>query len=135
MKRFAEMVRRVTGPAFLRFAISGAINTGISYGIYLLLLLFLPYLVAYTIAYLAGIATSYFLMTGFVFATPASWSTAWRFPLIYVVQYLLGTTVIYVAVEFLHVRPWIAAFIALLVVIGPTFMLARLIFGRNRGKG
>ncbi len=119
---------RGLGPQLLRFAASGAVNTALSYAVYLLLLPFLHYLVAYAIAYVAGIASSYVLMTTFVFRAPRRWSTAMRFPFIYVAQYLLGSGITYLLVEHAGVRPFAAALLAMVVVVPTTFVLARTLF-------
>ena len=63
------------------------------------MLTFLPYLAAYAISYLLGIVLSYLLLTRFVFRAPPRLSTAVRFPLVYVAQYLLGSAVLALLVE------------------------------------
>ena len=52
---------------FFRFLISGAINTSVTYGIYLLLLPVMSYPISYSIAYVIGIGVAYFLNRAFVF--------------------------------------------------------------------
>ncbi len=113
---------------FLRFLASGAVNTAASYAVFLALLPFTHYLVAYSIGYAFGIALSYLLMTRFVFRKAARLATAMRFPLVYVVQYALGSAVTYALVEYAHVRPFIAALGAIVATIPVTFILARTIF-------
>jgi putative flippase GtrA len=112
-------------PEFARFLVAGAVNTGVSYALYLLLLTTLPYLAAYTIAYAAGIAISYLLLTRFVFRTAPRVATAIRFPLVYVAQYATGSAVIVLLVEALGVRDSIAAIVAIIVSIPVTFVLSR----------
>jgi putative flippase GtrA len=114
-------------PEFARFIVAGAANTGISYAVYLLLLVLMPYLAAYTISYLVGIVISYLLLTRFVFRTPRRLATAVRFPLVYVAQYLIGSTVIVLLVETMGVRASIAAIVAIVVSIPVTFALSRLL--------
>lgn len=122
------MIARLLTPEFLRFLVTGTINTAASYALYFVLLRVMPYLAAYTIAYVFGIALSYVLMTRFVFRARAGVGTALRFPLIYVAQYVLGSSIIYVLVEHAHLAPWLAALIAMIVVVPTTFVLARLLF-------
>lgn len=124
------MISRLLTPEFLRFVVTGTVNTVASYAVYFLLLYALPYLVAYTIAYVLGIALSYLLMTRFVFRAPARWSTALRFPLVYVAQYALGSGTTYVLVEHAQVAPWLAAALTMLVVVPTTFVLAKLVLRR-----
>jgi len=112
---------------FSRFLVSGAGNTLASYALYLLLLIWLPYLAAYTIAYVAGIASSYLLMTKFVFRTTPRLATAIRFPVVYVVQYAIGSAVIIVLVEWWDIRASIAAIVAIVVSIPVTYLTSRLV--------
>ena len=110
---------------FTRFLIAGAVNTILSYVVYLLLLAIVPYLVAYTISYVVGIAISYLLLTRFVFKTERRLATAMRFPLVYLVQYLMSSALIVLLVETMDVRASIAAIIAIAVSIPITFVLSR----------
>jgi putative flippase GtrA len=112
-------------PEFARFIVAGAINTGISYAVYLVLLVLLPYLAAYTISYVVGIVISYLLLTRFVFRARRRLATAVRFPLVYVAQYLIGSAVIVLLVEAMGVRASIAAIVAIVVSIPVTFSLSR----------
>jgi len=123
------IARHVT-PQFLRFLVTGTLNTAASYGVYFLLLQVMPYLAAYTVAYVFGIALSYVLMTRFVFRAPAKLATAVRFPLVYVAQYVLGSAIVYALVEHARVPAWLAAAVAMVVVVPTTFVMARLVFRR-----
>ena len=112
---------------FTRFLVAGAINTAVSYAVYLLLLAFVPYLIAYTISYVVGIAISYLLLTRFVFKTERRLATAMRFPLVYVAQYLMSSAVIVLLVETMDMRASIAAIVAIAVSIPITFLLSRIV--------
>jgi putative flippase GtrA len=116
---------------FARFLAAGAVNTGLTYAIYLLLLRGLPYLAAYTIAYLAGIVISYLLLTRFVFRAPRRWASAMRFPLVYVAQYLIGSAVLALLVEALGVTASIAAIVAIIASVPVTFALSRIVLRRK----
>lgn len=93
MQRGPREVNRVrqTVRRFLRYVAVGAVNTAITYVAYLVLLRFVPYAVAYTIAFVAGIGIAYVLQARHVFAAQRSWGSLLPFPLVYVVQYALGT--------------------------------------------
>ena len=110
---------------FARFLVAGAVNTVASYAIFLVLLQFMPYLAAYTIAYVIGVGISYVLLTSFVFRTPRRVTTALRFPLVYVAQYLTGSAVIVLLVEAWAVHASIAAIVAIVVSIPVSFLLSR----------
>ena len=87
----------------VRFLLAGAVNTGTTYGLYLALLLFLPYLAAYSVTYATGIVVSYLLNSLLVFRQPLSLRRFAAFPLVYVVQYAVGTSVLWVAVQKLSI--------------------------------
>ncbi len=117
---------------FLRFLITGGINTGSSFVLYLLFKLVLPYTIAYVIAYFCGIAVSYYLNSTFVFHQPLHWKKALQFPLVYVVQLLVGEVLLVVWVERLHVDPDIAPILVVICTIPITFILSRYIIkGRH----
>jgi putative flippase GtrA len=118
---------RGTLPQFARFLAAGAVNTGLTYAIYLLLLALAPYFVAYSVAYASGIAISYLLQTRFVFRTERRVATALKFPLVYLAQYAVGSAVIVLLVEAAGVRESIAAIVAIVVSIPVTFVLSRIV--------
>jgi putative flippase GtrA len=109
---------------FARFLVAGTINTITSYGIFVVLLRFMPYLAAYTIAYIVGVLLSYLLLTTFVFHTRRRLTTALRFPLVYIAQYLTGSVIV-ALVEAWDVRAPIAAIVAIVASIPVSFLLSR----------
>lgn len=119
---------------FLRFLVTGGINTALTYGLYLLLLPLLGYLPAYSVAYVVGILLSYWLNSVFVFRQPMNWRSLARFPLVYVVQYLLTAALLWLFVDRLGVDQRIALLAAIAVTVPVTFLAARLaiLAGRDR---
>jgi putative flippase GtrA len=118
--------------SFARFLLVGIANTVASYGLFVALELVLPYLIAYAIAYVAGIGLSYLLNTRIVFRVARSWSTFLRFPLVYVFQFVLGSAVIVLLVEWLAIAPRVAALVALAVTVPVTYFAAKLVLhGRS----
>lgn len=119
---------------FARFIVTGAINTGITYGLYLLLLPFTGYLTAYSAAYMVGIVLSYWFNSVFVFRQPMSWRGSLRFPLVYIVQYALTGALLWFCVDVLGVSKQLSlpAVIALTVPI--TFLAARAVILSRRAK-
>ena len=83
----------------VRFVICGVINTGVTFLMYLWLLWLTSYAIAYTLSYVAGIFLSYWLNTKFVFREPLSISRAHQYPIVYLVQYLLGMAFLFLLVE------------------------------------
>ena len=113
---------------FVRFLLVGATNTLFSYLLYLLLLTFVSYLPAYSIAYCAGVLLSYFLNVLFVFKKRVSFATFLKFPLVYVVQYALGASILWLLVSKAGASPALAMIVVIVVTIPVTFFLSRLVF-------
>ena len=115
-------------PAFLFF---GAVNTALTYGIYLLLALFFAYPIAYTISYASGIFISYYLNSRFVFREKLRLSKALQYPLVYFVQYLLGLGLLYLFVEVAQLNKFVAPILIVLVTIPATYFLGRRVIKGN----
>ena len=113
---------------FVRFLLVGATNTLFSYLLYLLLLTFVSYLPAYSIAYCAGVLLSYFLNVLFVFKKRVSFATFLKFPMVYVVQYALGASILWLLVSKAGASPALAMIVVIVVTIPVTFFLSRLVF-------
>lgn len=84
---------------FLRFLVTGALNTLASWMVYLLCNLVMPYMVAYSVSYLFGMFFTYYMNTRWVFKVPMKWSTFMQFPVIFVIRYALDLTVLYLIVS------------------------------------
>ncbi len=114
----------------LRFLIAGAVNTATTYAVYLALLLWLHYTLAYTIAYVAGIALAYWLSTWYVFKVRRSKRGMLLFPLVYVIQYLVGVATLQLAVKILSIPQQYALLVSIAVTVPITFVLSRLVLKR-----
>lgn len=79
---------------FGRFLCGGAVNTAATYALFVGLSFALTSQVAYTISYIAGIGFSYLINTFLVFRARASLRSAIQFPVVYLVQYILGLIVL-----------------------------------------
>jgi putative flippase GtrA len=112
------------------FLIIGGINTVLNYCFYLLCLLVFSYTVSFTISYVTGLLVGYCLNSLFVFKEPMRLSSFLRYPIVYVVQYLIGISLLYVIVEILHISPLIAPWIIIVVTIPVTFRLSRYVIRR-----
>lgn len=122
------------GRPFFRFLVAGALNSAATYLLYLAALWVLPYRWAYTLAYVAGIGIAFVLNSLFVFRVPLRWRKLLRFPLVYLVQYLLGIVVLSLAVERLGLDPRLGPIAVLLVTVPVSFVLSRWVL-RERGAG
>jgi putative flippase GtrA len=125
----------MTAQAFPRFLLSGAFNTAVTYALYLGLLAVFPYWFSYSAAYASGILLAYFLSRNFVFGRSPSGTRLLAFPLVYVVQYLLGLTLAYLWVDVLRMPAAFAPLAALLVTLPVTFLLTRWVFHGGESRG
>jgi putative flippase GtrA len=114
-----------------RFLIVGALNTIVGYGVFLLLLNWLRYEVAYAIAYVAGIAVSYIFNALFVFRQPLRPRAALYYPLVYLVQFLLGLALLRLLIEMLNVPLWMAPAVVIVLTMPVTFLMSRIIVRAN----
>jgi putative flippase GtrA len=120
---------------FTRFIIAGAVNTGVTYVIYLGLALFLPYTVAYTITTIIGIFLSYALNALFVFRRELALSAALQYPTVYLVQYIMGLILLYLLVEKARMSKFLAPLLIVVVTVPITYLLSRyVISGRKAGQ-
>ncbi len=117
-----------------RFLVSGVINTGVTYAVYLALLSTVGYAIAYTVAYLIGIALSYLLSTRFVFRVNHTARRAVFFPVVYLVQYLFGLAVLHASVTWLGIPEAFAALVSTVLSIPLTFVLSRLVLVNDRAQ-
>ena len=124
----------VASSSFVRFLISGGINTICTYAAYLTLLRFVAYQVAYTIAYVFGIVLAFLINRLFVFKTHRGWRSMVLFPFVYLAQYLASLAVLWVWVEHLHLWKEAAPLVAVLITVPLTFLLSRMVFGRTVSK-
>ena len=118
---------RIPGSVF-RFLIAGAATTMVTLGLYVLLLNILPYALAYTVAFVIGILMAYLLNSTFVFRAATSARSFVLFPLIYLVQYLVGLAVVAIWVDLLRLPEEVAALAAVAVTLPITYALSRWLF-------
>ena len=120
----------------LLWALGGAVNTLLTYGLYLLFNGFLHYQVAFTASYVIGIIFAYFYNSWVVFKTPISVRKFIQFPVVYLVQYLLSIGLLSVLVQTLAVREQLAPIFVLIIVTPITYLLSKLILkGKSRPTG
>lgn len=112
---------------FFRFLLVGVSNTLVAYVVFLLLLPFLPYLYAYTLSYCVGVVNSYFMNVLFVFKKKISLHSFLKFPFVYVVQYFLGASIMWLLVGKLAVSPVWAYGVVIVVTVPVTFVASRFV--------
>lgn len=119
---------------FSRFLIAGAVNTGLTYVIYLCLLFLMPYAWAYSITYVIGIGIGYLLNAHWVFKRAPGLSSATGYPLIYALNYFLGIMVLWVLVELIHLPKEFAPLLIVVLSVPVTYIVTKFIFlGKSSG--
>lgn len=121
------LINKSLNSEFFRFLLVGVSNTLVAYVVYLLLLPFLPYLYAYTLSYCVGVVNSYFMNVFFVFKKKISLHSFLKFPLVYVVQYFLGASILWILVGKLGIGPGWAYTVVILVTVPITFLASRFV--------
>ncbi len=117
---------------FARFLVSGAVNTLITYAIYLVLLGPLGYLLSYTVAFVLGVAVAYLLARHFVFRTTRGAMSTALFPAVYVIQYLVSAAAVAVWVSALGLPAQLAPLFGIALGIPITYWLSARLFMRPR---
>lgn len=84
---------------WLRFLLAGVLNTGLSYGCYLLLAQYMTYQLAYLFAYVLGVVAAYGLNAWYVFRIACSWRGLLSYPAVYLGQYLFAALLLEAAVQ------------------------------------
>ena len=108
-----------------RFLITGIINTGVTYVIYLLLLLVLDYRMAYLASFVSGIAIALILNSTFVFKTALTFRKAAGFVAAYGLQLIAGIVILQWLVEHTFVSPAIAPLCVLIFTVPLSFLMSR----------
>ncbi|WP_367277831.1 GtrA family protein [Paraburkholderia sp.] len=119
---------------FLRFLISGSINTVSTYALYLIFLGITTYKISYAISYISGIALSFALNKRFVFRSDRGMKSLILFPFIYVAQYLVGLFILWAWVDVAGLSKLTGPIAVVCVTIPITFFLSRAVFLKESGK-
>ncbi|MNW43894.1 GtrA-like protein [compost metagenome] len=128
------LLTKLLNKEFLKFVINGGINTIATYLIYLFLLLFFNYSLSYTFSYVAGIFISFYLNTVFVFEEKLSFRKFVKFPIVYIVQYLINLIMMYFLVEQFNLPARVVPLIVIVVTIPVTYTLSKFIIKTNNRR-
>lgn len=115
---------------FLKYLMVGALNTGLTYGLYLILLNFLSYRIAYTLAYVAGILSSYLLNSFFVFNVKVSYGKFFLYPVVYLVHYFFSLLLLMFLVGEGGIGEMVAPVIVIFFGVPLTYGLSKIILAR-----
>jgi len=118
---------KFTNREFVSFVCFGTVNTILTYIIYLIFLLVVTYPVAYSITFVIGVYTSYYFNATFVFKQGLTLKKALQYPMVYLIQYVLGLGLLYLLVESFAMDPRIAPIVIVVLTVPITFLLSRLI--------
>jgi putative flippase GtrA len=129
-----ESFERFKNPEFWRFLVAGGINSLLAYLLYAALVTVVPYQLAYGLSYAAGIGISYLLNARYVFREKYSFKTFFRYPIVYLVQYILGSLLMYVGIDLFSLDKYVAPFLVIVMTIPITFILSRFIIKRTHGS-
>jgi putative flippase GtrA len=113
----------------------GAVNSGLTYLVYLTLLRGISYRWAYSLSYVAGIFLAFGLNSLFVFRVPLRWRKLLPYPSVYLVQYLLGLCVVYAGVELLGWDERLMPILVLVVTVPVSFVLTRWVLQERKESG
>ena len=110
--------------SFIKFLITGFINTFSSFGLYVLLLkLNCNYIIAIILSYIFGIILSYLLNTFFVFKAKKEVGNMIKFIFSYLSSLILNILVTILLVNYLKIDKIVAQLIATVICIGYNFIL------------
>lgn len=116
---------------FIKFIGAGVINTIVSYLLYLVLVLFLNYQVSYAIAFIFGIILSFVLNTKYVFEVEQTFKKFILFPLVYLVQYLLGAFMMNFVIEVIGIDKFIAPILVTVCSLPVSYIFSKKILIRS----
>lgn len=119
------MIRNTRLRHWLLFITGGALNTFVTYGLYLTLQLLLFYQVAYAIAYVVGIVFSYWYNSVIVFRAALSAKGLFTYPLVYLVQYLASALFLGFLIERVGISAGAAPLLVASLMIPLTFFMSR----------
>ncbi len=112
-------------PTGIKFVLVGAVNTGLSYLIYLLCLLVLDYRLAYVLSFASGIVIALVLNSKYVFHARLTVKRSILFVAAYCFQLMAGIVILQILVEKMHIALSIAPLCAMVFTVPLSFFLSR----------
>jgi hypothetical protein len=119
------LLRKLFDFEFLRFLICGFTTTVFSYLLYIILLFAIDYKYAYTLSFIFSILFSYFINTYVVFRKKFDRKKLIKFPLLYIIQYLLGLMLTIWFVSYCNFSAYLAPLIVVILTIPLNFIIVR----------
>ncbi|HAT2046651.1 TPA: GtrA family protein [Legionella pneumophila] len=114
----------------LYFFLGGAINTFLTYAVYIILNSIIDYQWAYFFAYILGIIFSYWFNAWIVFKVRLSWTVFFSYPLVYLIQYSASALLLEFFVRHGINEKWSPLVVA--VIVAPsTYIASKLLLVRS----
>jgi putative flippase GtrA len=115
----------------IRFIAAGGFNTLIGYLIYLTILSFYNYFFAFTISFIFSIVIAFAINCLFVFKVTFSWRRLLKYPIIYLLHYIIGVISLYVLINYFSLNEKIAPLINAVVLTPFSFIVNKCFFSRR----
>lgn len=110
---------------FFGFTLMRVFCTVATYGLYLLLLKWMRYELAYAISYGVGIVLAYATSTVVVFGQRMNRKSALLFPMVYIVQFVLGWLILRACVELLDMHAELALLISVVMLLPLSYLMSK----------
>ena len=111
-----------------KYLIAGALNTGLTYLLYLMLARLMPYIWAYSLTFVAGIVLGYFFNALWVFKSSLQWKSLVSYPLAYLINYALGVLLLWLLVEKFRLPKEIAPLLVVIFSVPIMYAITKAIF-------
>lgn len=119
---------------FIKFIGAGVINTIASYLVYVFLVLFFNYQISYAVAFVFGIGLSFVLNTKYVFEVKQTFKKFSLFPLVYLIQYLLGALMMDFVIELVGINKFLAPLVVTGCLLPVSYFLSKKILVRKNDE-
>ncbi len=114
---------------FLRFIVSGCINTGSTWLLYIALCEIVHYQIAWFFAYAFGIVIAYCINITYVFHGKSNIKKVVHYPFIYLIQYFLSTLLVFLFVRIKGIPNEIIPGIVAVILVPISFIMNRFVLG------
>lgn len=115
----------------IRYLVVGGSNTLFTYVVYLTLLAPLGYVYAFTVSFALGIVFAFVAYSSFVFRSSLKWHKLYKYPFLYVAQYICGLALLSALIKWLGLDERIAPVVNVIVLTPLTFLLNKWFLAEN----
>lgn len=112
---------------FSSFVIFGLINTGTTYLIYLIFREFTHYQIAYFISYIFGILFAYLVNLFIVFKEKSTLRKIFQYPLIYIINYITGSCLLFFFIAFMNISEQISPLIVAILLVPISYIMNKIV--------